>query len=129
MGMGTNLLVIFFCVNVGLWLVGGRSLITTFFETDEDTGEVSLSLANLITANAISMAVVAVAVAAGWIVSGPSPWLIFLAISAYFVSLAVMPLTFLTDPTMPFIIKLMIGGGLSLIFTLAVLSWYRGWEL
>lgn len=130
MGMGTLLLLIFFIITVVLWMAGERSLVSEIFEANPETGEMTISFASLTKTLAISAGIAFPGIVVGLygIVTG-NPWAIFVGVAAWLMTWAILPIGLLTDPLMPVEIKFILGGGLSLLWALSILSWFRGVEL
>lgn len=130
MGMGTNILLLLFSINVFLYFGGYQSFasLAIFGIIDPETAASNpSSLWDLFfTGTAIIAGVAVVAVGIGIMLG--NPWAIFATVCVALVGFIVTPLSFLAEPTMPVMIKVLLTGFFTIGYLLAILAFYRAFE-
>lgn len=126
MGSLTNVLLLLFCINFMLYLGGYDSIASLGIFGVSETGEVNYSY---FWYTVIGVAVIGLIAIVG---TGTSlfvnQWAVFGVVVIGLIGLLATPMSFLSDPVMPIQIKIVVGGIIAILYSMAVLGFYRGYE-
>ncbi len=134
MGNVATILIMMTILNVGLLFFGFDSGATTLFKflnVDSETGQVNQAVD--ITGQLIAMLTInlGAGIAAGGLLflAGQGQYAIFAGIVTWLLGFAFLPMTLLTRPEIPVMIKTLIIAPLFIMYILALVSFFRGNEL
>lgn len=126
--IGTISMIILFCVSVYLWIGGYESALATILTVDRGTEQIEWSEISSQIQTALAIAV-AGAIAGYFTGSGILGYALFSGIASFLFSFALLPLSIMNETSMPFEIRLLVGGVFSLTMMLAMINWMKGSEI
>ncbi len=130
MGTTMNLLIVSIVISLCLSLVNPGEWGSPMLELitrNEATGQINTDLFVNKIIKVVGVAAV-VGVFAGLIKSDPQ-FALIAGISTFMLGFAVLPINFFLNTNIPFTIRLLIGGPLSIMYIAGLLGWFRGMEL
>lgn len=134
MGSATNILIIMTVISVGLLFFGFDSGATTLFKflnVNTATGEITEGtqlIAQLLALLSVTFAT-GIATALTLYAIGQGQYAIFGGIVTWLMTFAFLPLTILTRPEIPIMVKTIIGAPVVMLYILALIQFFRGAEL
>ncbi len=127
MGLTTNCLLLLFIINMFLYIGGYDSIASiTVFGISETEGGLAVDF-SVFWFGVIAVAITTgIGIAVGTFWTGVNQYMLFGTIATALIVIFVTPLSFLSDPTMPIILKGLVGGIFIILYSMGILGFYRG---
>ena len=130
MGLATNLFIIIFVISAGLSLINPTqwgSPLVDFMTVTAQTGQVDFG--KMVEKVGSIFAIAAAGGVVASIFTNDSRFGIIVGFSTFFLGVAIAPMNLFFNTDIPMFIRVLIGGSMTIMYLLGLVSWFSGGEL
>ena len=127
MGVGTNILIFMVILNIVFYILGietGLSLLVKFLTADKNLNKVEVNQSLVLSITAVTATATIIASAFGLF-----PNIALAGLMMFLLSFATFPISVFNSTSVPFEFKLLIGGVLTVLYLISLISFARGGDL